>query len=157
MPPIASRDELTAARLAVLQQARYRLSIYQPMLTADIFSDTAEMTQLRRIATAGRGAEIRILLHDPQSVLRDGHRLVALAQRLSSTVLVRVPTAEQDLGYGSAYMFDDVGGYVFQPEASRPQGRTALLDRGGQVPLIQHFNEVWERSERASALLPLGI
>lgn len=157
MPPIASREELTAARLAVLQQARHRLSIYQPLLIAEIYSDTAEMAELRRVATAGRGAEIRILLHDAQSVLRDGHRLVALAQRLSSTVQVRVPTEEQDLGYNSAYLFDDVGGYVFQPEASRPQGRAATLDRVGQAPLVQHFNEVWERSGRATVLLPLGI
>lgn len=155
--PAGNRSEQADTRLALLREARYRLMIYQPTLPADIYSSSAEVDELRRIATSGRGAEIRVLLHDPAAALRDSHRLVALAQRLPSVVLVRTPAEELDLAYGSAYLLTDSGGYLFQPDAGRPQGRASAHDRGAQAPLQQHFNEVWERAVRATALQPLDI
>ncbi|SFS12913.1 Predicted N-acyltransferase, GNAT family [Dyella sp. OK004] len=155
--PASNRSEQADTRLALLREARYRLMIYQPTLPSDMYSSAAELDQLRRIATSGRGAEIRVLLHDPAAALRDSHRLVALAQRLPSGVLVRTPLEELDLAYGSAYLLTDSGGYLFQPDAGRPQGRASAHDRAGQAPLQQHFNEVWERAERATALQPLDI
>lgn len=154
---VNNQAELASARLTVLGQARYRLAIYQPLLTAEAFGDADDITELRRIASSGRGASIRILLHDPQAALRDSHRLVALAQRLPSVISIRVPVDEHDLGYGSAYLLNDAGGYVFQPDAHRPQGRAAVQDRSAQAPLLQHFNEVWERAERATVLQPLDL
>jgi len=154
---VSSQEELASARLALLRQARYRLAIYQPLLTTDAFNSADEIAEFRRIASSGRGASIRILLHDPQAALRESHRLVALAQRLPSVISIRVPVDEHDLGYSSAYLLNDVGGYVFQPDAHRPQGRAAMQDRSAQAPLLQHFDEVWERAERATALQPLDL
>ncbi|MFC4761563.1 GNAT family N-acetyltransferase [Dyella koreensis] len=155
--PAGSRSEQADTRLALLRQARYRLMIYQPILPTDIYNSSAELDELRRIATSGRGSEIRVLLHDPAAALRDSHRLVALAQRLPSVMLVRTPMEELDLAYSSAYLLTDSGGYLFQPDAGRPQGRASANDRSGQAPLQQHFNEVWERAVRATALQPLDI
>lgn len=154
---IGDREALDQTRLQLLRDARYRLTIYQPALPIDSYASAAEMDEVRRIATSGRGAQIRILLHDAAAAVRDSHRLVALAQRLPSAILIREPTEELDLAYSSAYLLTDAGGYLFQPEAGRPRGRAALADRAGQAPLLQHFDEVWERSARATALLPLGI
>jgi len=154
---VNSQEDLASARLALLRQAHYRLAIYQPLLTIDAFNSADEITELRRIASSGRGASIRILLHDPQAALRESHRLVALAQRLPSVISIRVPVDEHDLGYSSAYLLNDVGGYVFQPDAHRPQGRAAMQDRSAQAPLLQQFDEVWERAERATALQPLDL
>lgn len=154
---IDSGEALAAARLHLLRCARRRVAIYQPALPTDAYNHAAELDELRRIATSGRGAEIRLLLHDPAAALRDSHRLIALAQRLPSTVLVREPLEESDRAYGSAYLLTDAGGYLFLPEAGRPRGRAALEDRASQAPLQQHFQEVWERAARASALQPLDL
>jgi hypothetical protein len=72
-------------------------------------------------------------------------------------MLVRTPIEELDLAYGSSYLLTDRGGYLFQPSAQRAAGRAALADRVAQAPLLQHFNDVWERSARASALHPLDL
>lgn len=155
--PTGSRAEIAASRLQLLAQARHRLCIYQPRLDADLYGGTAELAELRRIATSGRGADIRILLHDPESALRDGHRLVALAQRLPSVLHVRTPLEEVDLAYASAYLLTDQGGYLFQPDARRADARASLRDRAAQAPLQQHFNDVWERAAPARALQPLDL
>jgi hypothetical protein len=155
--PTGSRSEIAASRLQLLAEAKHRLSIYQPVLDDDLYASFGEMAELRRIATSGRGAEIRILLHDPEAALRDSHRLVALAQRLPSVLRIRTPLEEVDLAYASAYLLTDQGGYLFQPDARRTDARAARRDRASQAPLSQHFNEVWERSAPARALQPLDL
>ena len=155
--PVGSRSETAAARWRLLGETRHRLAIYMPLLGNDSYASAEELAELRRIAISGRGAQIRILLHDPAAALRNDHRLIALAQRLPSAIQIRMPVEEADLAYVSAYLLNDAGGYLFLPEADRPQGRAALNDRASQAPLQQHFDEVWERAERASILQPLNI
>ncbi len=152
-----TRAELTDARVANLQGARHTLCMYQPLLDGEAFATPAEIDALRQLATSGRGASIRLLIHDPDAALRDGHRLIGLAQRLPSVIQVRTPVEELDLAYGSAYLLNDQGGFVFQPEANRPIGRTAAGDRAGQAPLLRHFEQVWERAARATVLQPLDL
>lgn len=154
---IDSREALAAARLQLLAAARHRLALHLPMLGRDDYGNDAELAELKRIATSGRRAGIRILLHDPAAALRDGHRLIALFQRLSSAIQIRTPVEDVDRQCASAWLTTDTGGYLYLPDASRPQGRMALADRAAQAPLQQQFEEIWERSARASELQALDL
>ncbi|MDO1527342.1 hypothetical protein QMK61_00710 [Fulvimonas sp. R45] len=150
-------EALAQARLRLLAGARRRLCLHLPRLSPDAWASAAELAELRRIATAGRGAEIRLLLHEPEAAARDGHRLLELAQRLPSVWRLRTPLEAADRTCASAWLLTDAGGYLFLPDPSRPQGRAAGRDRAAQVPLQQRFDEVWERSARATGLLPLDL
>jgi len=155
--PAGNHEQLAAARLALLAQARRQVDIRLPRLDGSLYAGMEELAELRRLATGGRGAQIRLLLGDPAAALRDGHRLILLMQRLPSVIQVRVPVDEIDLGNPSASLLIDAGGYLFQPDAERPQGRAALADRPGWAPLRQQFDEMWERAERARMLQPLDL
>lgn len=155
--PAGTRNETTDARLQLLTDARHQLSIHLPLLDNDSYAGAEELAELRRIAISGRGARIRILLHDPATALRNDHRLIALAQRLSSAIQIRTPVEEADRACIAAYLLNDAGGYLFLPDANRAQGRAARRDRAGQAPLQQDFDEVWERAERAGELQALGL
>ena len=155
--PAGTAAECAQARLQVLRDARHRLAVRVPVLTADMFADAEQLAELRRIATSGRSAQIRVLLHDPQAALQADHPLIGLAQRLSSAFQIRVPVDDVDLGWPSASLLNDVGGYLFLPAAERPSGRAARNDQASAAPLQQQFDEVWERSERASTLQRLDI
>jgi predicted GNAT family N-acyltransferase len=155
--PTGSRGETADARLQLLTRTRHRLAIYLPLLDNHSYASAEELAELRRIAISGRGAEIRVLLHDPAAALRNDHRLIALAQRAPSAIKIRTPVEETDLAFVSAYLLNDTDGYLFLPEADRQQGRAALDDRASQAPLQQHFDQVWERAERASILQTLDI
>lgn len=155
--PAEDRQAVEAARLQLLVDARHVLVIHLPVLDSEHFASAAELEQIRRIATSGRGARIRLLLHDPAAALRDGHRLLALVQRLSSVIQVRRPVDEIDLANRAGWLLNDAGGYLFLPEYDRPQGRAARHDRAGQAPLAQQFDEVWERSVPATELQALGL
>lgn len=155
--PVRDPEQLAAARLGVLAAARRQIDIRIPRLDSSVYASAEELEQLRLIAMAGRGAQIRLLLGDPATALRDGHRLILLMQRLPSVVKVRMPVEEIDLGNPSACLLNDAGGYLFQADAGRPQGRAALADRPGWVPLRQQFDGMWERAERAGMLQPLDL
>lgn len=156
---VEGREELATARLQVLAAARYKLAIYLPSLLPDVLSSQAELAELRRIATAGRGAEIRMLLGDPVAALRAGHRLIGLAQRLPTAFQIRTPSNEEGSGTanGSAWVLNDGYGYLFLPDADRLQGRTALRDGPGHAPLLLDFEQIWERAAPATQLQPLGL
>lgn len=155
--PANGREETAAARLRLLAETRHRLALRLPLLGPDSYASTDQLEQLRRIAISGRTAQIRILLHDPEAALRADHRLISLAQHLSSAIQIRQPLEELDLSYTSSYLLNDSGGYLFLPQADRPQGRAALNDSSMHRPLLQQFDDVWDRSERASALQALDI
>jgi predicted GNAT family N-acyltransferase len=155
--PARTGSEVATARLQLLRDARHRLAIRLPLLDNDLYASSEELDELRRVATSGRSALIRILLHDPDAALRNDHRLISLAQRLSSAFQIRVPVDEIDLDWCSACLFNDAGGYLFLPQAERPQGRAARSDRASAAPLQRHFDEVWDRSESASVLQALDL
>jgi len=154
---VDSRATLAELRLHLLADARRQVLIHLPRLRPDTFASPLEQAELRRIATAGRGAELRLLLHDPAAALRDGHRLIELAQRLPSAWQIRTPVEPADLDCPSAWLLNDHGGYLFLPDAERPQGRASRHDRAAQVPLRQRFDEIWERSIRARELQTLDL
>lgn len=154
---IDGREALAAARLQLLAATRHRLVLHLPLLGRDDYGNDAELAELKRIATSGRRADIRILLHDPAAALRDGHRLILLFQRLSSAIAIRTPVDEVDRQNTGAWLVNDTGGYLYLPDASQPQGRMALADRPAQTPLQQQFDEIWERSVRAGELHKLDL
>jgi hypothetical protein len=154
---IDGREALAAARLQLLAATRHRLVLHLPLLGRDDYGNDAELAELRRIASSGRRADLRILLHDPAAALRDGHRLIGLFQRLSSAIAIRAPVEDVDRQDTRAWLVNDTGGYLYLPDASQPQGRMALVDRPAQVPLQRQFDEIWERSARAGELQPLDL
>ncbi|MGB6143477.1 MAG: GNAT family N-acetyltransferase, partial [Rhodanobacter sp.] len=91
--------ECVQARLQLLRDARHQLAVRLPALTADTFADAEQLAELRRIATSGRSALIRVLLHEPQAALQADHPLIGLAQRLSSAFQIRVPVDDVDLAW----------------------------------------------------------
>lgn len=154
---VNGRDELLAARLELLTAARHKLLLHLPLLGPDDYAVVAELAELRRIATSGRRADIRIVLHDPAAALRDDHRLIGLFQRLSSSIAIRRPVEDVDFQRTSAWLLNDTGGYLFLPDAAAAQGRMALDNRAAQRPLQRLFEEIWERSTRASELQSLDL
>lgn len=156
---VSGPHAVAAMRLALLAAARYKLAIHLPALTADMFGSPAELAELRRIAIAGRGAEIRIVLGDPNEALRMGHRLLDLAQRMPSVLRIRTPPEEDRSTEteASSWLLNDTSGYLFLPDANRWEGRAALQDGPGQAPLLLQFEQIWERASPATQLQALGL
>lgn len=148
-------DGLTPCRealLPLLRGARRQLFIHTRAMDPELFSGDAVLGELRRIATAGRGAEIRILVQDPDTALRDGAPLLALAQRLSSAVQVRTPDQDGEQAFAGAYVINDDAGLLFRPIGSRYEGSARQHAPGHHRQLLEQFRHAWDRASPASIL-----
>jgi predicted GNAT family N-acyltransferase len=153
----ASLEACRTALLQVLRDARRGLWIYSRDLDPALLGDPELLAEIRRIGLSGRGAEIRILVQDPGAAQQARSALIPLAQRMSSATQMRQPVDEVDLQYPSAFVVNDIGGWLFRPLGSRFDGQFNLNGSGRQRQLIDYFRQVWERAALADELRPLRL
>jgi predicted GNAT family N-acyltransferase len=151
------RAEVKAALLQLLGAARHAVAVHSRDLDPGLLDDEDIVLVLQRLAGSGRGASLRFLLHDPARALRDGHRLVALAQRLPTAVQMRAPVEDDDRAHAAAFVLNDTSGYLLRPLADRFDGRGSLSATGEHRALLRYFDHVWERARPATELRPLDL
>lgn len=154
---IESREQALAETLALVAAARRELCIYTRDLDPILFDTEPMLDALKRLAIGGRGASVRIIVQDPRACSQRGHRLIALAQRLSSSFAFRTPQQEEDLQYPSAFVINDARGYYFRTFGNRFDGEVVNYAPGKHAQLQELFDQVWERSEPSEELRQLSL
>lgn len=142
----STREECAAVVDELAAAARHKLWIYTRDLDRLLYDREPFLEAVRRIALSGRGAEVRILIQDASDAVRDSHRLLHLAARLPTYILVRTPI-DEDRQYPSAFLLNDLGGFLLRPIGSRYEGEGHSASPGLQAGLLNYFNQVWERAE----------
>jgi predicted GNAT family N-acyltransferase/CheY-like chemotaxis protein len=150
-------EQALAAVAELLADAKYDAAIYSRDLDAALLDVPATLDALKRIALSGRHAQIRIIVQDARKPLADGHRLIALAQRLPSAIAIRTPVDERDLQYPSAFLINDRRGYLFRALGSRLEGEGSTYAPGRHAQLREFFDRVWERSVPSEELRQLAF
>jgi predicted GNAT family N-acyltransferase len=153
---VESREQAFDATLALIGSARRDLYIYTRDLDPQLLDTEPVLDALKRLAIRGR-ASIRILVQEPIQVARRGHRLVALAQRLTSMFSLRTPVQETDLQYPSAFLLNDSYGFYFRTLGNRFEGEAVNYAPGRHAQLLELFQQVWERSETSEEFRQLRL
>jgi len=136
-------EEVAAASLNLVAQARRELLLLSRHLDGVIY-DTPEMGQaIRDFALRSRGARMRVLVKDPARAVRDSHRIIGLAQRLSSFIEIRVPPPEF-ADYNSAFLVADRTGYIHRHLSDRYESVVEFNASAHATGLAREFNTMWE-------------
>lgn len=154
---IESREQALAETLHLIGDAKRELCIYTRDLDPGLLDTEQTLESLKHLAISGRGASIRILVQEPQQPARRGHRLIAMAQRLTSVFAFRTPAQEEDLRYPSAFMLNDARGFYFRTLGNRYEGEVVNYAPGRHAQLLEYFNRVWEQSEPSDELRQLSL
>jgi len=154
---VESREDAVRETLALIEDARHELCIYTRDLDPLLLENEPALEAMKRVAISGRGARIRIIIQDPQTVVVHGHRLIALAQRMTSVFGLRSPVQDNDLQYPSAFLLNDASGYYFRVLGTRFEGEAVNYSPGRHAQLLEYFNQVWERSETSEDLRELHL
>ena len=152
-----SRAEAQAAILGVIGGARRELAVMTRDLDAELFEHDDVLEALKRLAVSTPNVRIRFLVLEPTRASGEAHRLIALAQRLTSVFAFRAPVEEIDRHYPGAFITNDRGGWYERALASRYDGEGASRARARSAQLLARFDEVWERSEPATDMRRLEI
>ncbi len=138
----ASEQNL-AATTVLVRQATRSVEIVSRQLESAVYDQAELLAAVRRLVLDHRRARVRILVSDPEPLIKDGHRLLALALRLSSFMEIRVLCPE-DQDFNQAFLIADQTGYIRRELADRYEGVACFNDRAKAGEMARLFNQLWE-------------
>ena len=142
----SSEDNQTAAIRLVAQGSR-SLDIFSRDLEARIFDNMEFADAVRALAVKTRDMHVRILVIDPDPIIKRGHRLVELARRLTSHLEIR-KVHEDYCNNPESYLVVDNRGLLHRKLASRYEAVVNFNNPMTATELHHQFSEMWERSKQ---------
>ncbi|MBS0215687.1 MAG: hypothetical protein JSR50_08040 [Proteobacteria bacterium] len=150
-------DAVVAATTAMLQASSRRICLFAPKLESRLWNQPAIVDALRGFAVSGREREIRILVGEPDDLVRDCGSLVALHQRLSSVLQLRQPLENDEWPASHPFLLGDDGA-ILRLDGDGRLGGEIIAAEAGQGRVFQaRFDAIWERARPMSELRALGI
>ena len=142
--------------LAMAGQARRNLYLFTRDLDPPLYDNAAFADALSALARGSERAHVHVLVQDSARAAKDGHRVVELAQRLSSKVRIHRPSREYaDLR--ETFLVADELGYLYRTVADRYEAQASFRDRKRARELTRYFEEIWQRSEPDPQLRRLSL
>jgi len=138
-------EEHTLAALMMAQQSSRSIEILSRDLDQVIYNTSEFAEAIKRLVLKSKYVKVRILVKDPQAVVKRGHRLVTLAMHLSSYIEIRVPSQEH-ASFNEAIFIADTTGYIHRLNPDRFEGKLNFNDKRTSRILLRQFDEIWEKS-----------
>ena len=140
-------DNMEAIRDAVCDIAGTALrtiKIFTPDMERDLYDNDAFRDSLLKFARGNRHAQIQLLTTDSSTAIHHGHRLIRLAQEITSAMQIRnTPEDYQDTSI--SFILVDQSSFVFKPESSVQNAIVAdCKHRAGK--LLEFFTPAWEQA-----------
>jgi hypothetical protein len=146
-------DEL-AVRLC--ESASRYLCILSPRLDHEAFDNPGLAAAISALARQSRQTQVRILIADSRSIVARGHRLLALARRIPSSVQVRRIRDHPDWN-GQTVVIRDRDGVLYKPGDSTHDGFYEPDSRASTERHLELFDELWRYSEEDPELRTLSV
>lgn len=156
-PRHLDRPSVCARAAAVMaSQARRELRIFTADLQAAIYDQQPFLDALTNLVIGSSHSGIRILIKDSGPAVRNGHRLIELARRLSSSIEIRRIHPDYQEHAQSFLAADELG--VIRSDPADPREFVADFHATLEARRLgEFFDEVWERSEPDPELRRLSL
>lgn len=141
-----SRDQAEQLALELINQARHEVCFFGPLIDPVLFDNEAAAVALSEFARRSPRTRIRIVVQDTQKNVVNSHRLLPLAQKLTSSIEIHIASNKHhDLR--QQFMLIDGRSYLFFPVAERYQGRAELNAPAAVKEMQKEFEEIWNQSK----------
>lgn len=153
---VAYPEPFTTLALELALTARRSLCIYSEQLDREVFDSPELASAITALARRSRYSDVRILINDPRPMIKQGHRLLELARRLSSTIHIRVIEEHPELP-AATYILRDNDGVVYKPDERRQRGFYEPDSRASARRHIEKFDDLWRWGKVDSELRILRL
>ncbi len=140
----------------LIPSATRTICIYSQFFDPAMFDNTVCETLLSAFSRSGRESRVRVLIHDSVTMVQSGHRLQALAHRLSGYFEIRRVQPEYRLSSPTFVVFDRYGIWVL-PDYEDYNGYADPYHPVEAERLLQKFERCWEHSQPDPELRILDI
>jgi hypothetical protein len=140
---IDSSEACRVAALSMARQAARGIDIVSRHLDPQMYDNREFCEAVSQLVVGSRRARVRALVRHTDPVVKGGHQLVALAQRLSSFIEIRVPAREYD-DYNAAFLLVDGAGLIYRMLSDRYEATVSFNDPRRAQDLGRQFEEMWQ-------------
>ena len=124
-------------------QCQRSLFIISRKLDPTVFDTTEFADAVKYLALRHRRARIRIIVFEPDAIVKRGHRLLELSGRLSSFIEFRKAHYTFD-NYNECLILADATGYIHRKNGVLYEGTLNFKDRRTSRHLLNKFTDMWE-------------
>ena len=150
------RDEAISLVLQMTQQAKKQICILGRDIDSILFDQHDFIDSVGKLARQSTKTEIRILVHDTAVNVQHDHRIIPLAQHLTSSIHIH-NTARQHRDLQKTLLLIDDFAYLACPRSTVYNGSACLYDRLEVRQLQKTFNDMWEQSNPDAAIRRLYL
>jgi len=150
-----SAEEISAAVINATENTLRTIKIFTPDLEAEIYNNDELRKQLLIFTQGNRHAKIQILVDDISNALHNGHKLIGLAQQLSSIVTIEDTPAEYLSTHISFVLFDQAE-FIYKPDNTSHSAISSNC-KNRSNKLYEFFTSVWDQAEQNSHTKRLRI
>jgi hypothetical protein len=143
---LESWDENRTVATIMVQQASRSLNIISRLLDPAIFNSAEFISAVRGMVTGNRFPKIRIIVFDPDTIVRNGHQLVELAGHLSSFIEIRKATREFS-NYNECLLMVDDTAFLHRLNGERFEATANFNDPRQCYYYKQEFETMWEAAK----------
>ena len=155
---IDTPTENREAVISLARQARSSINLFTRDLDPRLFDNTGFEQSIFTLARSHHSADIRILTLDSSSARQQGHCLIRLAQKLTSSVFIHNPAREYS-NIIATFLVVDRKGIMHRPRSTSTDYDALVNYNAPQraAELQDFFNAMWERSTPDSQVRRLHI
>jgi len=146
-----TRDDLRAAAVDLIAQARRELVICSPALDPALYNRASLAEALGHFIARQARCRVRIVVEDTEHMLQGSVRLVELARRFSDLVQIQ-RLGEPHHGLTEMIMVADGTSCLYQPDIASIDATLDLHTPHLALPLARRFEDIWSASEPVPGL-----
>jgi len=145
---LENTEEVCKAIIKLSENALRSIKIFTPDLEHLLYNNEHFRQNILNFTRGNRHAQVQILVSDISFSVQRGHRLIRLAQQLSSAMQVKI-TPKDYTETSISFMQVDQSGFLFKADSSRPQAIQCCC-KVRSNKLLEFFTPAWEQAELAT-------
>ncbi len=153
---IDTRQKNQDAISKLLSSAQNQVSIISRYLDPTIFSNQGFISNVSEFVRRTRTANIRILVHGTNPMVKNNHRVLGLSQRVSSKIQIR--TICNDFSqFNQSFVVADNIAYIHNLKSDLYDAEVNFNDPDKSKELTETFKNIWELSQQEAEVRRLCI
>ena len=144
------------AALKLISAAQNQISIISRHLDPRIYNNEDFMQSMLMLARRARTSNIRILVHDPSPMIKNGHRILELSQRASSKIEIR-KIGQSFSQFNQGILVADKIAYIHNLKSDLYDAEVNFNDKDKSKELLETFRNIWEQSAQDATLRRLCV
>lgn len=143
---LESADEIRQAVLEQTENTLQSIKIFSHDLEKDIYNNDDFRATLLKFAQGNRHASVQLLVNDISVALHEGHKLIGLAQQISSIITIKDTPVDYQ-GVNIAFILFDKDRFIFKPDRNINIAiQSNCKSRASK--LAEFFDSAWEFAEQ---------